>query len=437
MKYAPFLNVRRFKLMAVLVAVLIIVPGIYFTLIRKSPDSSSQVGTQVKKEVYSCSMHPSVVSDRPGKCPICHMDLQKVESDELAEPQAQAGGEQKEKKILFYRHPMKPDITSPVPAKDEMGMDYTPVFDEEMTGSSNSNVDGRAGFTLSRGKQQLIGVTTAKANLKPLSYEVRASGKAAFDPELFTAVEEYRQAIFSQSQMKDSPYDTLSSGANELVKSVKTKLKLMGLTDAQIRKLGSGETSSMNLILPKGKVWIYAEIFEYEIAGIKEGQTVEVSAPSVPGKVFAGTLTSVSPILNSQSRTVRVRALVPDPEGVLRPDTFVNVKIKVDLGEKLTIPVDSVLHSGGDDFVFVVQGEGRFEPRKVTVGVKTRDAYEILSGLSPEESVVTAANFLIDSESRLRGVLQNMKSPPATPQNTPSQPPTHGGERSAPPGGSR
>jgi Cu(I)/Ag(I) efflux system membrane fusion protein len=213
--------------------------------------------------------------------------------------------------------------------------------------------------------------------------------------------------------MQESPFESLQRGANDLVSSARTKLRLMGLTDAQIRRLGEGKTSPMNLILPKGKVWIYAEIFEYEISGVKEGQSVEVTSPSIPGKTFNGQLTSVSPILNSQTRTVRVRALVPDPDGSLRPDTFVNVKIKVTLGDKLTIPADSVLHSGEEDFVFVVQGEGRFEPRRVTVGTKAQDTYEILSGLSPNETVVTAANFLIDSESRLRGVLQNMKGAPS------------------------
>jgi Cu(I)/Ag(I) efflux system membrane fusion protein len=156
-------------------------------------------------------------------------------------------------------------------------------------------------------------------------------------------------------------------------------------------------------------------VFEYEVQGVKRGQKVEAVAPSIPGKVFLGKISSISPILNAPTRTVRVRAEVPDPEGLLRPETFLNVKIKIERGEKLAIPEDSVLHSGDRSFVFVVKEKGRFEPRPVSLGQKTGDFFEVIDGLKEGEEVVTAANFLIDSESRLRAVLQQMSptNPPA------------------------
>lgn len=407
-----FDSIKEKKTIGVLLIALISMSVLYIGTLYKSASIPSQTTSVSKRDVYTCAMHPSVVTDQPGKCPICHMDLQKVESSD--EGRARNG---KEPKILFYRNPMRGEITSAVPAKDEMGMDYIPVYEDQAEGTV-SGVDGRAGFSLSKERQQLIGVTSKAVVMEPLKLEIRATGKAAFDPELYTAVEEYRQALMSRSQMTSGPFDSIKQQSNELVSSSKTKLRLMGLTDGQIRKLGSGGTNVMNLILPKGNVWIYAEVFEYEVGGLKEGQTVEVVAPSVAGKTFAGTITSISPILNPLTRTVRVRALVPDPDGALRPDTFVNVKIQVDLGSKLVVPVDAVLHTGDSDFVFVLQEKGHFEPRKVTLGAKTHELYEVAAGLAAGETVVTSANFLIDSESRLRGVLQNAKSQAEGPPQT-------------------
>ncbi|OFZ05614.1 MAG: hypothetical protein A2070_03330 [Bdellovibrionales bacterium GWC1_52_8] len=256
----------------------------------------------------------------------------------------------------------------------------------------------------------MIGVATTKVEVRALGFEVRATGRVAFDPELYTAVEEFRQAALTLSQMDGNPYPGLQEQGRELVSSAKTKLRLMGLGEVQIRELVKGNVDSMNLLLPKGAVWIYAEVFEYEVGGLKTGQQLEVATPSVPGKSFSGKILSISPIVNSPTRTVRVRALVPDPQNLLRPDTFVNVKIKVDLGKRLAIPDDAILHSGSETFVFIALGKGRYEPRIVTTGVKSDDSYEILSGLVDGDLVVSSANFLIDSESRLRSALKNMKS---------------------------
>ncbi|MBI3019576.1 MAG: hypothetical protein HYY61_06790, partial [Deltaproteobacteria bacterium] len=217
-----------------------------------------------KKALYFCPMHPSVTSDRPGRCPICGMDLQKAdesgESKKNKEPRKSEAPSKKEKKLLFYRHPMNPKVTSPTPAKDEMGMDYVAVYEDEIQETGKSDVPGRTSFPLSKEKQQLIGVTSIQAVLRELSYDVRASGKVAFDPDLFTAIEEYRQAIQSREQMKKSMFKDLKEDAEQLVASSETKLKLMGLTETQIQALADKNTDAMSLLLPKGKVWIYAEV---------------------------------------------------------------------------------------------------------------------------------------------------------------------------------
>ena len=331
----------------------------------RRPQGHEHASTQSKKELYFCPMHPKITSDKPGNCPICGMTLQKA--DETEEKAA--------------------------PTKE----------------TEKSDVPGRASFPLSKEKQQMIGVTSTQALLRELSYEIRASGKAAFDPDLFTAIEEYHQALQARDQMGKSMFQDLQEDAAQLVASSEIKLKLMGLTESQIQSLADKKTDPMSLLLPKGKVWIYAEVFEYEISGLKQGQTLEAEAPALPGKVFAGTISSISPILNVPTRTFRIRGEVPDPEGDLRPDTFVNVKIKIEFGKRLAVPLDSVLHSGDQNFIFVVKEQGIFEPRMVIVGVKTQEYREILSGLSEGATVVTGANFLIDSESRLRNALKNIQ----------------------------
>ena len=391
-----------FKNKIYLTLALVGVIALSFVIFKKSSHhdhTSMQASTQ--KDVYFCSMHPHITSDKPGQCPICHMDLQKMEP---VETEKKSAG----KKILFYRHPMQPDVTSPVPSKDEMGMDYIPVYEEEANQSDTSNVSGRASFQLSHERQQLIGVTSTEVTQHELTQEIRASGKVAFDPELFTAIEEYRQSLAAHKEMSNSTYADLKEQTEALLRSTEIKLQLLGLNKKQIEMLGKVGSDSMNLLLPKGEVWIYAEVFEYEIAGLKSGQRIEVLVPSIPGKTFSGTLSSISPILNAPTRTFRVRAEVPDPDGELRPDTFVNVKIKVEYGKKLAVPLDSVIHTGDQNIVFVIKGKGIFEPRAVTVGVKTKDYYEIISGLTEGEIVATAANFLIDSESRLRSVIKEL-----------------------------
>jgi len=307
----------------------------------------------------------------------------------------------KEHKIIYYRNPMRSDIISKVPAKDEMGMEYIPVYEDEVNEeeisalSPSEGVEGRSGVKLTNEGRQLIGVTHEKIGNQELNKEIQVTGRVAFDPDLFSAVEEYRQSLLLGG-----------SSGRSLIESSKTKLRLMGLSDAKIKSLSQSGQSVDELLLPKGKVWIFAEVFEYEVGGIKAGQKIEATTPSLPGEKFSGKVTSVSSVLNAPTRTVRVQAEVPDPKKKLRPDNFLNVKLIIELGRSLALPVSAVLFSNQEAFVFVISEKGQYEPRKVVLGDKAGDFYPVVSGLIEGEDVVTSANFLIDSESQLRSVLK-------------------------------
>lgn len=339
-----------------------------------------------------------------------------------------------ERKILFYRHPMDPSISSNVPAKDEMGMDYIPVYEGEDESTEESSVEGRSSFSLSKASQQKIGVTSTVVSRQPLIREIRATGRVAYDPELYAAIEEYRQALVARQQLKNSSYQGFVDQSAALVKSSETRLKLLGLTEEQIRKIAHGGSQAMNLILPEGRVWIYAEVFEYEVTGLKPGQSIEAEAPSIPGEVFKGKISSISPVLNAPTRTIRVRAEVPDPKGLLRPDTYLNVRILSDLGKKLAVPDDAVLFSNSQAYVFVKDDADLFHPRAVQLGAKVKGYYEVTAGLTEGEVVVTGANFLIDSESRLKAVLTEKQSESLHEQHdpTPTPAPEHQHEQHQP-----
>ena len=356
------------------------------------------------KGLFYCPMHPSFTSDRPGNCAICGMSLVKKESADASAAQQKGGGD---KRILYYRNPMNPQVTSPVPMKDEMGMDYVPVYEQQAT-------QAHPGVYISPEKQQLIGVKKGKVQVRKLSGQILTVGRVAYDPALFTAQQEYLQILKGRQSAQKANLHEVDEQSISLVKAARSKLLLMGMSDAEIdtvEKLGKAET---NLYLPTSEdrnVWVYVTIYEYEAALVKEGMPVRVDTLAYPGQTFQGRIVSITPLLEVATRTLKARALVENPDGKLKLEMFANVRIDYDLGEKLAIPEEAVMHAGTRDIAYVVDPNGYFEPKMVLLGAKAQGWYELLQGLAADDEVVTSANFLVDSESKLNAVLNQMTEP--------------------------
>lgn len=326
----------------------------------KKEDSAAKAA-EPKAEIWTCPMHPQIRQSGPGKCPICGMDL--VRLDNLA----------------------------------------------GATDSSAAHLpEGHAPFALSSNRIQMIGVKYGLVTRKTLFKSIEAAGRVAFDPELYTAQNEYVEALRQLARVVATPIAEVKHSAQRMVESAKLRLKILGLSDQQIARLSdAGVNTGANLLLtaPGENVWIYAEVFEMDLASIEPGQQVKISGGSLEGKELAGSVASVDRVINPATRTAKVRVLVPNAKAFLRPEAFVNATILSPLGEQTVVPFDAILDSGKESWVFVVKADGHFEPRTVVIKHYAGEEVALGQGVAPGEKIVTSANFLIDSESRLKGVL--------------------------------
>ena len=374
-----------------------------FLVSRVMPGGHQKIDSSTHRHeegaIYQCPMHPQIVQDHPGKCPICHMDLQKV-AKEPSMPVAKGKGE-KDKKPLYYRHPMNPSITSPAPAKDDMGMDFIPVYEQ----GGEAGIPGRSSINITPYKQQLIGVKLGEVKKQKLTKTIYTVGRIAFDPMLYQAQEEYLSALRAYKAAHESPVPGAEGRAKQLLEASRLKLRLSGLSDKQIESLAGDEGPDESLLITAedGTVWMYADIYEQELPFVKVGQTVEASLPAEPGKVYEAEIQAIDPVLNMKTRTARIRAQLKTEDQTLRPGMYANAVIQADMGESLVVPRTAVLFTGKRNIVFAALGDGRFEPRDIRIGKRGEKMLEVLNGLREGEKIAVSGNFLIDAESQLFG----------------------------------
>ena len=368
--------------------------------------------------LHKCTMKncPMIKANiKPGErliCPVCGEVIattsgKVVEIPSEKTPQnAIPAAEKKKQTLLYYRNPMNPEVTSPVPMKDPMGMDYVPVYEEASAAASGAS--GGSAVMISPERQQMIGVATEPVKMMDLTKVVRVSGKIAYDPELAVTQEEFIQALNVQDNVKDSPLSDVIDRTASLTEAARNKLKLLGMNDDQIAVLEQTRKAENNLYLPgKGEgVWAYINVYEYEIGFIKIGDSVDIEAVAYPGEKFTGKVVSISPVLDPNTRTNQVRVEVPNPGNKLKPEMFVNALIKESLGPKLAVPEAAVLDTGLRKIVYLSGENNVLESREVTLGQKAENYYEVLSGLKEGDVVVTSGNFLVDSESKLKSLPQ-------------------------------
>jgi Cu(I)/Ag(I) efflux system membrane fusion protein len=253
-----------------------------------------------------------------------------------------------------------------------------------------------------------------------------------YSPDLVTAQEEYLLARRTQERLKNSPVPGTLESAQSLVRVSRNRMLLWDLTAAQIRALEESDKPqlSQTIYAPLGgfiiektafkghrvepgmtlykiadlsTVWVYADIYEYELPFVRVGQKAKVSLYYDPGAVFPATVTYLYPYLDEKTRTGKVRfELANTPDWKLKPAMYATTELEVQLGEKLVIPEPAILDAGVRQIVFVDKGQGRFAPQEVKLGDRVDYYVEVLGGLTAGERVVTSGNFLVDSESKLQ-----------------------------------
>lgn len=258
-----------------------------------------------------------------------------------------------------------------------------------------------------------------------------------YSPDLVATQEEYLLALRSYKELGGSEFPEVARGAKDLLDATRRRFSLWDITDDHVRDLektgrvmktlpihspitgtviqkkafaGSHVDPGEELftIADLSRIWIMADIYEYELPSIKLGQGADVTLSYDPKVALHGHVEFIYPTMDPKTRTAKVRFVLENPQEKLKPDMYANVGLKVGLGSRLAIPRDAVLESGERQIVFIHRGGGKLEWRQVKLGVRVDNWAEVTEGVSEGEHVVTSANFLIDSESQLRSAINSM-----------------------------
>lgn len=454
------------KTIAVIVAIAAVGVGAFF--IGRSTGHNHAAAGETSKEgktLYTCGMHPQVVQDKPGNCPICGMKLTPIRK-QAAGGASGAPAASGERKIKYYKSTMNPGEVKPEPGKDSMGMDMVPVYEDEAAATASQTIEidpvtiqnmGIRTATVTRGplrrvirtvgvidynETALADVTTKFKGWVEKLY-VNATGQLVmkgdplfeiYSPELYSAQVEYLLAT--------DPANKATSGSESLKAAALTKLKFFDISDQQIAELEKSRqaTKTLRILAPQdgfvvekmvvegqmvdagmkiyrladlGLVWVQAQIYEQDLVYLKLGQEATVTLSYLSDRQFRGRVTYIYPNVDEKTRTAQVRMEFHNPGYFLKPGMFATVQVTSELEPSALLAPDmAILRSGEKTTVFVALDGGKFDPRTVTLGPQAEgDMYQVLSGLNEGERIVTSGQFMLDSESQLREAIQKMLEP--------------------------
>lgn len=370
---------------------------------------------------YICPMHPHIVQDRPGTCPICTMELvpradesagidprlaSAVDAVRLSPSQAVLAN-------LTPVHPERSQMALTVPAIGEVAIPQGQM--RELVSWQDGRIDN------------LLLAETGR--------EVREGQHIAdiYSPELVQAQEEYLLALRAVDELGDSGFESIAASTRSLLDASRQRLVREGMTPEQLAELErtrqiqehvpvyarqSGvvldKMVSEGMYVMKGEqmfsvadldpIWVDVQLFEKDAANVKVGDRVKLTSPAHPSRVFSGRVQLIEPMVAEMTRTFRLRVEVANPGMLLRPGMFLDAELAFDYGNLLLLPRNAILHTGDGDLVYVLVGENQWAPRRVTVGRDFGDRVEILGGLSADEAVAGTSVFLLDSEAQLKGI---------------------------------
>ncbi len=451
----------------VVFAFLIFIAGSYFTEKRMAgpgmASNETAVGHSTKHmdKKYQCPMHPHIVKDKGGSCPICGMTLEPIENQS-------ASSAPREKKLLYWVAPMDANYRRDKPGKSPMGMDLVPVYDEGDAEFSDTGIVVK----ISPAVENNLGVRVADVKSGKLWRKVDTVGYVGFDeskvshihlrvdgwieklavkiegdrvkkgqrlfdlysPKLVNSMEEYVTALNSKNRrlISASEAKLLSLGVdqkqiNEIKKSRKVPrvVKVYAPQSGMVSSLSVREgmyvkpSSLVMTLADLSSVWVLAEVFESQSEWLKLGHAADVTLSFLPGRVWEGKVDYIYPSLDAKNRTLRVRLRFNNRDEALKPNMYANVSIFGTAKKNvISVPREALIKTGKNQRLIVAKGNGRFEQRFVVSGMESGDWVEIKSGLESGERVVVSSQFLIDSEASMKASLLRMTDPaPASDAN--------------------
>jgi Cu(I)/Ag(I) efflux system membrane fusion protein len=447
--------------------------------------NASEVATQ-----YHCPMHPTYVSNQPGECPICGMTLVPIDTTgkEIKPADSTKANEAHHESMDHikakpgqYTCPMDPDVISDTPGKcPKCGMNLEQVLPatdstqqrHDMSGMGSSPVPGLVPVTIEPQRLALIGVRTGSVERRSLDGSLRLVGFVApdetrlsniqvrfsgwvkelsvdqtgqlveanqkllsvYSQDLYQAEQEY---VFARQAMDRESDASLKNTRKQLMDATRLRLGLLGVPQEELARLDEGNTPAQELwlrspfsgyVLEKNvvngqfinpdqnlftiadlsKIWVLADVYERDLANIRIGQKARMTTTAYPGESFDGTVSFIYPSVSEQTRTLKIRIEFSNPTFRLKPGMYADVDLAGRGNSVLAVPSDAVMDGGDRQYAFVINDGTHFEPRLLKIGHRSDDYMEVLSGLSEGEQVVTSANFLIDSESRLKAAIAGM-----------------------------